>query len=116
MAKFLKICSKLPHGLILENPMNASQTVEIAGLNSIMTLGLLPGDQVATTNVDEDFWNSWTLVHKDFPALKSGALFVAKDDKDARAIERELSKVKSGFERLVPKQEGVEPADFSKNQ
>lgn len=114
MAKVLKICSKLPHGLILENPMNASQTVEISGLNSIMTLGLLSGEQVASTDVDEDFWNSWTLVHKDFPALKSGAIFVAKDDKDAKAMEKEFAKRKSGFERLVPAKEGVETADFAK--
>lgn len=112
--KMLKICSKLPHGLILEHPINPAYTVEVAGLNSIMTLGLLTREQVATTEVDEDFWNSWVSVHKNFPAITSGALFVAKDEKDARAMEKEFSKRKTGLERLVPAKEGVEVADFAK--
>lgn len=99
---------KLPNGIILEHPMKPDMTVSIAGLNSAVIIGA----DHATTAVEEEFWEQWFAVHKEFPAVKSGALFVAKSANDAKAIARENKERKTGFEKLNPadKKHGVKPA------
>jgi len=89
---------KLPHGVILDHPSDSSKKVTINGKNK----ALLIGSEYATTEVEEDFWKAWMAVNKDFPPLKSGAMFFAKAQLDARSIAIEYKPRKSGFEAMSP--------------
>ena len=106
-AKTVLIGCKLPHGLILDHPLDVSKKVELAGLNKAIIIGA----DCATTPVDGEFWETWKTVHKDFPALKSGAIFEAKDAASAKAKAKELKDEKTGFEPMPQEAQGVKPAD-----
>ncbi len=107
MAKIVIVGCKLPHGLILEHPMDPTVKVELAGKNKALILGA----DYASTEVDSDFWEQWAAVNKEFPAVKSGAIFVAKSSADVAAVARENADRKTGFEAMDPKSHGVKPAD-----
>lgn len=96
-AKIIVIGCKLPHGLILDHPLDPSKKVELNGLNRARIIGAT----YATTEVDADFWNEWKTVHKDFPAVQSGAIFEAKSQADAVAVAKELEGEKTGFEPMA---------------
>lgn len=108
MAKVIIGC-KLPHGLILENPLNPNVTVELNGLNK----SLIIGAKHATTEVDAEFWDLWKNTNPKFSALLSGAIFEAKNEADAKAIAKEKLKEKTGFEAMDPKdpKNGVKTED-----
>lgn len=108
MAKVVIGC-KLPNGIVLEHPLDPSNTVELKGLNRVAIIGA----DHATTQVDDDFWGAWEAVHKEFPALKSGAIFVAKSANDAAAIAKEFKGRKTGLEKMskTDKKNGIKPAD-----
>lgn len=98
---------KLPHGIILDHPLDPSVKVTLAGKKD----AIIVGADYATTEVDDNFWEVWQTVNKDFPAFKSGAIFVAANAKDIAAVAKEHADVKTGFEPLDPKSNGVKPAD-----
>ena len=97
VAKNIVIGCKLPHGLILDHPMDPSKTVELNGLNRARIIGATH----ATTEVDADFWNEWKTFHADFPAVRSGSIFEAKSAVDAAAMARELEREQTGFEPMA---------------
>jgi len=96
MAKIVIVGCRLPHGITLEHPMNPTVKVELTGKNK----ALIIGSDHATTEVDADFWAQWEGVNKEFPALKSGAIFVAKNASDATAIAKENKDRVTGFEPM----------------
>ena len=98
---------RLPHGIVLDHPLDPSKKIELAGLNKALIIGA----DHATTEVDGEFWEQWKTVHKDFPALKSGAIFEAKDAASAKAKAKELKDEKTGFEPMPQEAQGVKPAD-----
>lgn len=98
---------RLPTGIVLDHPLDPSKKVELAGLNKALVIG----SDHATTEVDGEFWEQWKTVHKDFPALKSGAIFEAKDAASAKAKAKELKDEKTGFEPMAQEAQGVKPAD-----
>lgn len=92
----MKIYSKLPFGLLLEDPINPKVRVEIKGTNTATVIG-------ATTNVtevDKTFWETWKAVNKDYQPYMTGAIFEGSDNGE-----------KTGLEPLEPDAFGVEPAD-----
>lgn len=95
-AKTVIVGCKLPHGITLEHPMNPQVTIGLAGINKAVIIGA----GYATTEVDGDFWEQWLAVNKEFPAVKSGAIFVAKSAADVVAIARETAEVETGFEPM----------------
>jgi hypothetical protein len=95
-AKSVVIGCKLPHGIVLEHPMDPKVTVAINGKNKAVIIGA----EYATTTVDGDFWEQWSAVNKEFPAVRSGAIFVAKSVADAAAIADEFKERKTGFEAM----------------
>ena len=113
------IGSKLPTGLILKHPMSPDTRVTIKGVNSAgKGIGGVPIIiPYATTEVDAEFWEAWSLVHnqkgKEFPALKSGAIFQAKDAGSAESLYREGEKRKTGLEQLpqTDKRIGIAPLE-----
>lgn len=96
-AKTVLIGCKLPHGLILDHPLDPSKKVELNGLNRARIIGAT----YATTDVDGEFWDQWKTVHKDFPAVQSGAIFEAKSQADVVAVAKELESEKTGFEPMA---------------
>ena len=98
---------KLPHGLILDHPLDPSKKVEINGLNR----SLIVGAPYATTEVDGEFWEQWKTVHKDFPAIKSGAIFEAGNAAEAAAVAKELEGEKTGSEPMEQNADGVKAVD-----
>ena len=96
MAKNIIIGCSLPHGIILNHPMDPSKTVTISGKNKATIIGATH----ATTDVDGDFWADWYAVNKEFPPVASGAIFVAKNQADAQSIAVEFKDRKTGFEPM----------------
>ena len=98
---------KLPHGMVLEHPLNGSDTVTIKGLNKRHIIG----STYATTEVDKDFWDVWLGSNAKFPPIMSGAIFVAKNAADVNAIAKEYAGRKTGFEPMKQDAMGVKSAD-----
>ena len=106
-AKTVLIGCKLPHGLILDHPLDVSKKVELAGLNKAIIIGA----DCATTPVDGEFWETWKTVHKGHPAIKSGAIFEARTTEEVKAKAKELKEEKTGFEAMPQEAMGVKVAD-----
>ncbi len=106
-AKTVVVGCKLPHGITIEHPMDPTKRVELKGKNKY----LIVGAEYATTEVDADFFEQWAAVNKEFPAVKSGAIFVAKNAAEVAAMAAEFKDRKTGFEPMDPKSHGVKPAD-----
>jgi hypothetical protein len=96
MAKIIVIGCSLPHGIILQHPMDANKVITLKGKNKATIIGAT----YATTDVDGDFWADWYAVNKEFPAVVSGAIFVAKSAAAAQAIAEEFKDRKTGFEPM----------------
>jgi hypothetical protein len=106
-SKTVIIGCKLPNGLVIEHPLDPTQKVELAGLNKALIIGA----EYATTEVDGELWETFEALHKEFGPLKSGAIFVAKTRDDAKAKAKELSKEKTGFEKMPQEVGDLKPAD-----
>lgn len=112
MSKKVTIGCRLPHGLVLEVK---GVSVTLKGKNSkvIPSVGIyVPEQDFATTEVDADFWEAWFTQHSTFPAVLSGAIFIAKDAASAESIAKELRNEPTGMEQLDPAKEAeVKPLD-----
>ena len=97
MAKTVAIGCRLPHGIILEHPSKPGVKVAVKGLNRAAILG---APHAVTEEVDADFWDAWKAANPEFPALKSGALFVAGSWM-ASLVMRFAQKVLTGFSGWV---------------
>lgn len=106
MAKTVYIGCRLPHGLILDHPLNPAHKVTIDGLNRARIIGAT----FATTEVDAEFWEAWKTANSGYAPLMSGALFEAKSAADVAAKAKEVEKEKTGFEAMPQDAEGVKPA------
>jgi hypothetical protein len=98
MAKIFVGC-KLPHGLHLDH--NGARVT----LNGSKSGVLVDADGVKTglTEVDKDFFDAWLAGHKDAPYVVNGMIFANDKAADTKAEAAEMSKVKTGFEGLDPK-------------
>ena len=97
---------KLPHGIVLDHPLDPEKKVELKGKNG----SLIIGADYGTTEVDGEFWETWKTVHKDFPPLKSGAIFEAGNASELTAVAAELEDETTGFEPMAQNAQGVKPA------
>ena len=107
IAKTVLIGCKLPHGLILDHPLDPDKKVALNGKNKALIIGADYG----TTEVDGEFWETWSTVHKDFPAVRSGAIFEARNATELVAVAKELEGEKTGFEAMPQEAQGVKVAD-----
>lgn len=96
MSKSIVIGCKLPHGIILEHPSDITKIIELNGKNKAMIIG----SEYGITEVDSEFFEQWNLVNKNFPALKSGAIFMAKNTSDIVSMASEFKERKTGFEPM----------------
>lgn len=104
---------RLPSGILLE--LSNGAQVELAGQRQAQERSpiiLLTENDYGLTEVDSDFWTQWKKEFAGFQPLTSGAIFEAKDEKDAKAIHKELKGEKTGHEPL-PQTDGskIKPAD-----
>jgi hypothetical protein len=106
MGKMIKVGCRLPHGIVLEHPANESNTVTLAGQNRTTVIGM----DYATTEVDSDFWEAWYQKNKKFPALVSGAIFVARNLEEVIGKGKDLAKSLTGFEPVSQEAHGVKVA------
>lgn len=95
MAQVLVGC-KLPNGIIIEHPQDPEKKVTLNGLNKVVIIG---ADHAATA-VDGDFWDAWLAANKEFSALVSGAIFVAKDARSLADAAKENAGRETGFEPM----------------
>ena len=103
---------RLPSGILLETA-NGKQ-VELAVQRQAQERSpiiLLTADDYGITEVDADFWAQWKKEFAGFQPLTSGAIFEAKNDKDAKAIAKELRDEKTGHEPLPQTAKNIEKAD-----
>lgn len=95
----ITIGCRLPTGMVLEV---AGKAVTLAGqrqTHARSKIIILTPDDYGTTEVDESFWAAWkSQVGEDFAPLKSGAIFEAKNDKEAAAKVKDLKQKKTGLE------------------
>ena len=104
MADKVIIGCKLPNGIILEV---GDKKQVVKGLNSIVIIGATH----ATTEINAEFYAAWLEDHKDFPAVKSGALFVARSFEEVKKVAEEMKDEKTGFEPMAQETLGVKSAD-----
>lgn len=107
MSAKVTVCCSLPHGIVLEHPQNPKISVVVNGLNKSQIIG---ASHVAT-EVDADIWEAWKAEHKDFPAIKVGALFAAKTADEAKGKIDDMKDEKTGFERMPQNAMGVVKED-----
>lgn len=113
MANTIVIGCRLPHGLVLSVP--GAQDVTLNGANKSPAFQydgaviVLNPEHYGSTEVDKSFWDTWLSLNPEFPAVKSGALFVANSQRDADAKNRELLAEKTGFEAMAKSAPGVAP-------
>lgn len=105
-----------PCGIILDQIDNSGRKVEVKlnGQNSTQEgrdIILLTPNDYGVTDVDAEFWNKWKEEYKDFAPLKTGMIFEAKDDREAKAIHRELKDEKTGHEPMPQSVEEIKKAD-----
>ena len=109
MAGTVTVGCKLPHGIIIEHPLDPSIKVALAGLNKVTIIGA----DYASTEVDAEFFGIWSKANKDFGPLKSGAIFAGKSSADVKAAAKEFGERETGFEPMKKKGDkraaGVKP-------
>lgn len=103
---------RLPHGLILTHPLS-KQKVTLDGYHKskIVARDGSPAATFVTTEVDQEFWDTWKTAYSGYAPLKSGAIFEARNETEAVSKAKELRKEKTGFEPLEQSAIGVKPAD-----
>lgn len=105
---------RLPSGLIIdigpEHPM-----VELAGKRQAQEgspIIILREADCGYTEVDASYWEAFKKrVGPDFAPLKSGAIFEAKNLKEAKAANKDLKDKKTGHEPLKQEAEGIKPLE-----
>lgn len=102
---------KLPHGLQIAHPADSTFTATIQGMKSSKIIGAT----FVTTEIDKELWDVWKVAYADYVPLKAGMIFEARNQTEANSKGKELEKVKTGFERLDPKAEGVRVKPASKD-
>ncbi|WAX22785.1 hypothetical protein MAJJADAN_00023 [Pseudomonas phage Amjad_SA] len=109
MSNTVTIGCRLPSGLILE--VNGKR-VELQGQRQAQEgreIILLGESDFGVTEVDAAYWEAFKKeVGPEFAPLKSKAIFEAKNEKEAKAIHKEVKKEKTGHEPLPQTQKGVD--------
>lgn len=111
MANILVGC-RLPSGIILEVP--GAPHVVLNGQRQSQEgreIILLNADDYGVTEVDESFFESWKkLVTENFGPLKNGLIFVAKNEKEAKAKNKDLKSKPTGHEATSQDAKDIEKA------
>lgn len=97
-----------PKGTLIQGPRKARVVLNGAAMPRGMDLtGFTPplmAGGFAITEVPRAHWDEWVKLHKNFPALRSGAIFVVNDQKSAIAKAEETKEILTGHEPIIPDQ------------
>jgi len=96
MSKLVIICCRLPNGIILEHPSDATKKVELHGTNKVSIYGA----KYFMNRIDSEFWDAWKVANKEFHPFKSGSIFEAATVEDCKSKAKELSNEITGFEPM----------------
>ena len=101
---------KLPNGVIMEMGTLGTpeyRRVTLKGANSATVVG----GYGLTEHVDEALFDAWVKKNSWLEFIKQGLVFKQARADDARAQAADTAEMRSGFERLAPKDfpKGVEP-------
>lgn len=115
MSKTILIGCRLPNGVEIEavDASGKMQRVTLLGQNSAQARSpiiILSPEDYGLTEVDEAFWAAWKKGFAEFPPLLNGAIFEAKDEKEAKAKHKELKDVKTGLEGVSQTDKNIEQA------
>lgn len=105
-----------PCGIVLDltNASGEVVKVKLNGQNSAQEgspIILLSERDYGITYVDSNFWGAWKELFKDYAPLKTGMIFEAKDERDAKAIHKEVKDEATGHEPMPQEGSGVKKAD-----
>lgn len=108
----ITIGCRLPSGLVIQIP--GASPIELEGQRQAQARSpiiLLSADDYGVTEVDESYWEAWKKqVGPEYAPLVSGAVFEAKNTKEAAAKAKDLKGKKTGHEPLPQEQPGIEKA------
>lgn len=109
----ITIGCRLPSGIVLDIGDHSAK-VELAGQRQAQarsSIIILNDDDFGTTEVDAQFWEAFKKrVGPDFAPLKSGAIFEAKSEKEAKAKAKDLKGQKTGHEPISQDEAGITKA------
>lgn len=111
MSKTIVIGCRIPTGIVLDLINASGHKVEVClnGQNSAQEgspIILLSERDYGVTDVDAEFWEAWKAKYAGFPPLENKAIFEAKDERDAKAIHKEVKGIKTGLEP-APQEDGT---------
>lgn len=116
MSKTIVIGCRLPNGIVLDLMDASGKKVEVKlnGQNSAQEgspIILLSERDYGVTDVDAEFWEKWKAAYAGFAPLENKAIFEAKDERDAKAIHKEVKGVKTGLEPTPQESKDIKKAD-----
>lgn len=111
MSKVIVIGCRLPTGIVLDLIDKSGKHVHVRlnGQNSAQEdspIILLSERDYGETIVDAEFWEAWKAKYADFEPLVNKAIFEAKDEREAKAIHKEVKGIKTGLEP-APQEDGT---------
>lgn len=100
---------RLPTGLVLQV---GEKFVELEGQRQTQKRSpviILTTDDFGVNEVDAAFWEAWKAqVGAEFAPLKSGAIFEAKNEKEAAAKSKDLKDKRTGHEPIAQSAKDIE--------
>jgi len=92
---------KLPHGLLMEMGKRGNEDYKAVQLRGCQSSRIVGG--FGMTEVSEEFMTAWLKKYSKAPFVKKGMVFIMPDAASAADVAKERSEIKTGFERLNPK-------------
>lgn len=97
------VCCKYPNGFTMELGNRDDPEYRTYTLRGISHMRIAGAEWGITEGIPKDFWEAWKTAKKDFKFIKGGFIFAQDKAIDAKAAAKEMAGVKTGLERLKPK-------------
>lgn len=97
------VCCKMPNGFLMELGNRDDPDYRCYGLKGISHMRVAGAEWGITTGIPKDFWEVWRESKKQFKMIKGGFIFAQANQADAKAQAKEMEGLKTGLERLTPK-------------
>lgn len=98
------VCCKYPNGFLMEIGTNRDDPdYRSIGLKGISHMRIAGAEWGITEGVPKDFWDAWRESKKHFKMIKGGFIFAQDSKKEAIAVASSMSGLKTGLEKLKPK-------------
>jgi hypothetical protein len=94
---------KLPNGFLIELGQRDDPDYVSVGLKGISHMRTAGAEWGITEGVARDVWERFKKEKKDFKIIKGGFIFAQDDAKDAAAQGKAMAELRTGLEKLKPK-------------